>query len=78
MSRTLKFSSAAIGMVLLAGLAYYQGDTDPARAQSEILTGTVLTEAASQQESTCQDSAESAQQEPGNCPGETASDASGG
>ena len=78
MTRTMRFSSAALGMVLLAGLAYYQGDADFTRSQQEILTGTVLTEAARKQENDCEKSPDAPRQETGNCAAEPASDGADG
>ena len=46
MNRVIRFSSAAVGMVFLAGLAYYQDSVDPTLGQEDALSGTVLTEAA--------------------------------
>ena len=42
MSRVIRFSSAAVGMVLLAGLAYYQTHPDPTMGQEDILIGTAI------------------------------------
>ena len=44
MNRMLRFGSAAFGMVLLAGLAYYQGGMGPAAGEQEMLAGTVIPE----------------------------------
>jgi len=46
MNRAMRFSSAAMGMVLLAGLAYYQGRVDPTLGQEDALAGTALAEPA--------------------------------
>jgi ribonuclease Z len=42
MNQTIKISSAAIGMLLLAGLAYYQGRVDQALGEDDALVGTAL------------------------------------
>ena len=42
MNRAMRFSSAAMGMVLLAGLAYYQGRMDQALGEEDKLVGTAL------------------------------------
>ena len=42
MNRMIRFSSAAMGMVLLAGLAYYQGRMDQALGQEDKLVGTAF------------------------------------
>ena len=42
MNRPMRFSSAAMGMVLLAGLAYYQGRMDQALGEEDNLVGTAL------------------------------------
>ncbi len=46
MNRAMRFSSAAMGMVLLAGLAYYQGSVDPTLGEEDALAGTALAESA--------------------------------
>ena len=46
MNRAMRFSSAAMGMVLLAGLAYYQGSVDHTLGAEDALVGTALTESA--------------------------------
>jgi hypothetical protein len=42
MNRVTRISSAAFGMLLLAGLAYYQGLPDPMRGEKGSLVGTAL------------------------------------
>ena len=42
MNRVMRFSSAAMGMVLLAGLAYYQGNVDHTLGKEDALVGTAL------------------------------------
>lgn len=42
MNRLTKFSSAAFGMLLLAGLAYYQGNPDPDTGDNASLVGTAV------------------------------------
>jgi len=44
MNRIARFSSAAFGMVFLAGLAYYQGLPDIAPGEEDSLVGTALPE----------------------------------
>ena len=44
MNRAMRFSSAAMGMVFLAGLAYYQGNVDHTLGQEDALAGTALAE----------------------------------
>jgi hypothetical protein len=46
MNRAMRFSSAAMGMVLLAGLAYYQGSVDHTLGEEDALVGTALAEPA--------------------------------
>jgi hypothetical protein len=46
MNRAMRFSSAAMGMVLLAGLAYYQGSVVPTLGEEDELVGTALVESA--------------------------------
>jgi len=46
MNRVMRFSSAAMGMVLLAGLAYYQGSVDPTLGKEDSLVGTALAQPA--------------------------------
>lgn len=42
MNRVTRISSAAFGMLLLAGLAYYQSLPDPTRGEEGSLVGTAL------------------------------------
>jgi len=42
MDRMMKISSAAFGMVLLAGLAYYQGRVDQALGEEDMMLGTAV------------------------------------
>jgi hypothetical protein len=42
----MRFSSAAMGMVFLAGLAYYQGNVDHTLGEEDELVGTALAERA--------------------------------
>jgi hypothetical protein len=42
MNPSMRFSSAAMGMVMLAGLAYYQGRMDQALGEEDKLVGTAL------------------------------------
>ena len=44
MSRVIRFSSAAMGMVLLAGLAFYQGKVDISAGEEALMSGTALSE----------------------------------
>ena len=44
MKRTIRFSSAALGMVLLGSLAYYQGHPGMATGDEDALVGTALAE----------------------------------
>ena len=44
MNKAMRFSSAAVGMILLAALANYQRHPDPTVGQEDILTGTALPE----------------------------------
>ena len=44
MKRTTRLSSAAFGMVLLGGLAYYQGHPGLATGNEDELVGTALAE----------------------------------
>jgi hypothetical protein len=46
MNRAMRFSSAAMGMVFLAGLAYYQGGVDSTLGEEDELVGTALAEPA--------------------------------
>ena len=51
MNRATRISSAAFGMILLAGLAYYQGDPGMAPGQEESMMGTAVSESAQAEES---------------------------
>jgi hypothetical protein len=44
MTRIKRFSSAALGMVLLAGLAFYQGHGELASSEGNVLSGTAIAE----------------------------------
>jgi len=44
MKRIIRFSSAALGMVLLGSLAYYQGHPGMAAGDEDALVGTALAE----------------------------------
>jgi ribonuclease Z len=46
MNRTMKFSGAAFGMMLLAGLAYYQGRMDQALGEEDKLVGSAVADTA--------------------------------
>jgi ribonuclease Z len=46
MNRTMKFSGAAFGMMLLAGLAYYQGRMDQALGEEDKLVGAAVADTA--------------------------------
>ena len=59
MSRMVRFSSAALGMVLLAGLAFYQGRVEIPPGEEGILSGTALVEPAETAGSDCDQPAES-------------------
>ena len=48
MTQIVRFSSAALGMVLLAGLAYYQGHPELDPGDVEMMSGTVLAESAAE------------------------------
>jgi hypothetical protein len=54
MTRLVRYSSAALGMVLLAGLASYQGHMEVAPGEEDILSGTALVEAADVNKSDCE------------------------
>jgi hypothetical protein len=54
MTRLVRYSSAALGMVLLAGLASYQGHMEIAPGEEDILSGTALVEAADVSKSDCE------------------------
>ena len=54
MTRLVRYSSAALGMVLLAGLASYQGHMEVAPGEEDILSGTALVEAVEVDISDCE------------------------
>ena len=54
MTRLVRFSSAALGMVLLAGLASYQGRMELGQGEEDILTGTAIVETAGMNENDCE------------------------
>ena len=57
MNRAMRFSSAAMGMVFLAGLAYYQGSVDHTLGEEDELVGTALAEPADVNENECESTA---------------------
>jgi hypothetical protein len=57
MNRVTRISSAAFGMLLLLGLAYYQVLPDPTRSQDGALVGTAMTKNPKAAEDKCDDAA---------------------
>jgi hypothetical protein len=55
MSRVTRITSAAFGMLMLAGLAYYQGHEDLAAGEQGSLIGTALPEKPEQKKIDCKD-----------------------
>ena len=55
MNRVTRLSSAAFGMLMLAGLAYYQGHEDPTSGAHGSLVGTALSEKPEQKNIDCKD-----------------------
>jgi len=53
MSRVTRITSAAFGMLMLAGLAYYQGHEDPTSGEQGSLVGTALSENPEQKNIDC-------------------------
>lgn len=53
MNRVTRFTSAAFGMLLLAGLAYYQGHGDLTAGEQGSLVGTALSEKPGQKNIDC-------------------------
>jgi hypothetical protein len=58
MSRVTRITSAAFGMLMLAGLAYYQGHEDLTASEQGSLVGTALVEKPEQKNIDCEDPAE--------------------
>ena len=58
MSKVTRITSAAFGMLMLAGLAYYQGHGDLAAGEQGSLVGTALSEKPEQKNIDCKDPAE--------------------
>jgi hypothetical protein len=73
MNRMMRFSGAAVGMVLLAGLAHYQGRVDVTRGEQDVLAGTALIESPESQEIDCENTAELNRQEVEDCSDKLAS-----
>jgi len=63
MNRVSRISSAAFGMLLLLGLAYYQVLPDPTRGQDGALVGTAMTKKPEATEDKCDDVADLSQEE---------------
>lgn len=57
MHRVTRISSAAFGMLLLAGLAYYQGNPDPTAGQSGALVGTAVVKTPEKPDIDCENTA---------------------
>jgi hypothetical protein len=53
MNRVTRFTSAAFGMLMLAGLAYYQGHEDPLTGEHGSLIGTAVIKKPEQREVDC-------------------------
>jgi len=58
MNRVTRFTSAAFGMLMLAGLAYYQGHDDPTAGERGSLVGTALPGKPERKNIDCQNLAE--------------------
>ena len=58
MNRMARISSATLGMVLLAGLAFYQGRGELAPGEEDMLSGTALAESTQMNESDCESKAD--------------------
>jgi hypothetical protein len=54
MNRVTRFTSAAFGMLMLAGLAYYQGHDDPLSGEQGSLTGTAVAKQVEHQKIDCE------------------------
>ena len=68
MTRTMRFSSAALGMVMLAGLAYYQGDGGLTAGQEAIMAGTAVAQSAEMRDMNCESASDSELNAADNCP----------
>ena len=68
MTRTMRFSSAALGMVLLAGLAYYQGDGGLTTGQEAIMAGTAVSQSVEGPDMDCESAGDSEPQAAEKCP----------
>ena len=58
MNRVTRFSSAAFGMLMIAGLAYYQGHEDPLAGEQGALVGTAVNKTPVQGEIDCENPAD--------------------
>jgi len=67
MSRMVRFSSAALGMVLLAGLAFYQGRVEIPPGEEGVLSGTALAEPGEKPAGDCEIKTDRENQEIENC-----------
>jgi hypothetical protein len=55
MNRVTRITSAAFGMLMLAGLAYYQGHEDPTTGEQGSLVGTAVSKKPEQKDIDCKD-----------------------
>lgn len=67
MNRVSRISSAALGMLLLAGLAYYQGDGASVTGEAGTLAGTALRDAPGKPAVDCEDAARRGGQDSESC-----------
>jgi len=68
MNRVTRFSSAALGMLLLAGLAYYQGHEDPMSGEKGSLLGTAVSKPPAEQNTDCKKAGDSSKPGQKPCP----------
>lgn len=67
MNRVTRISSAAFGMLLLAGLAYYQGNGDPTAGQAGALVGTAVKSKTENRDIDCKNTADLDQEDRDYC-----------
>ncbi len=70
MNRVTRISSAAFGMLLLAGLAVYQGDGPRVTVEDGSLAGTALAKKPEKSDINCEDTAGLSEQDQKFCAGE--------
>jgi hypothetical protein len=68
MNRMMRFSSAAFGIILLAGLAFHQGRVELAPGEEDLMSGSALAESVEIPDGDCESMADPNAQDADSCP----------